>query len=80
MTDDRAETTAFLEGVAWVTGAMREAAMRVDPSKHGAMSEIQYLRDIAEIIEAGMFVEAHKRYPKFDPLPRAMKAGESSGF
>lgn len=78
MSVDRAETVAFLEGVTWVTGAMREAALRVDPSKHGAKAEIKYLRDIAEVIEQGMFGEAVKRYPKFDPLPKPMKSGEST--
>lgn len=49
---ERAETTSFLEGVCWVTGHLREAAMRVGTDKRGLI-EVEGKSPIEAVIRMG---------------------------
>ena len=93
----RSEQTAFLEGVAWISGHLIEAARRIRDDQRGTVEVegkppveaivksgnpafAKILTELADVLLQEGILEAVKRYPNFDPLPKAMKAGESSGF
>ena len=48
--------------------------------KSGNPAFAEQLVELANTIAQEGLIEAVMRYPNFDPLPKPMKAGESSGF
>lgn len=48
--------------------------------KSGNPAFASHLMRLAELIEVAGHSESKKRFPDFDPLPPAKKAGESCGF
>lgn len=86
---ERAEFTAFLEGISWVIGHLYEAARRVRDdvrNSDGAITQsgnpqfAEHLVELAEVIAQDGFKEAQKRFTKFDPIPAPSKGGKSTGF
>ena len=48
--------------------------------KPGDPAFAEQLTELADSIMQGGLEEAVRRYPKFDPLPKAAKGGQTSGF